>query len=144
MDSADVQYVDKISQDPFGRSAIAAVRQPINDFVLSRDVRLADRDVALNFVQFLGTAAELVLLIDQERFKSMALMLRHACGFKLANQDTDTARCKPISAIAIFSTRCDRTVAYALQEPLARLAIMGRDPKACKSPRQIKRSRMCT
>ena len=48
----------------------------------------------------LGVAAEL-------GFKAHPHMFRHACGFQLANQGTDTrAPCKPTSAIATSSTPC--------------------------------------
>ena len=37
--------------------------------------------------------------------KAHAHMLRHACGYKLANDGIDTRRCKPTWGIAIFRTR---------------------------------------
>jgi hypothetical protein len=39
------------------------------------------------------------------KFKAHPHMLRHACGFALANKGHDTAPCRPISAIEISSTR---------------------------------------
>ena len=39
-------------------------------------------------------------------FKAHPHMLRHACGFALANKGTIPGRCRPISATRTFSTRC--------------------------------------
>jgi hypothetical protein len=36
--------------------------------------------------------------------KAHAHMLRHACGYKLANDGHDTRRCRPTSAIVISRT----------------------------------------
>ena len=64
MGSADIQDVEKVGQDSFSRMAIAAIRsQSINDFMLPYDMPLAVRDVAVDSVQFLRVAAELVLFL---------------------------------------------------------------------------------
>ena len=40
-------------------------------------------------------------------FKAHPHMLRHACGFALANKGHDTRAFRPTSATATSSTRCD-------------------------------------
>jgi hypothetical protein len=50
-------------------------------------------------VERAGEAAEL-------GFKAHPHMLRHACGFALANKGHDTRRCRAISAIRTSSIRC--------------------------------------
>ena len=64
----------------------------------------------------LGVAAKL-------GFVTHPHMLRHACGFQLANQGTDTRHPASLLGPSQHPAHCAlyRTVAHALQEPLARL-----------------------
>jgi integrase len=62
----------------------------------------------------LGVAAKL-------GFKARPHMFRHACGFQLANQGTDT---RTLQAYLGHRNTLHRAVADPLQEPLARLTIM--------------------
>jgi integrase len=66
----------------------------------------------------LGVAAKL-------GFKAHPHMFRHACGFQLANQGTDTRTLQAyLGHRNIQHSALHRTVAHALQEPLARLTII--------------------
>jgi Phage integrase family len=89
---------------PLSGREMRELRRHQRESVQSPFVFVSERGAPLSAPGFCRMIERAAIAADLG-IKAHAHMLRHACGYKLANDGHDTARSRPISGIAIFRTR---------------------------------------